>query len=203
MTGMIFFGGDGIWIEEDEYPYMELDPMLCGRWRADDGGALALDEYGSVTNVFKFWNALNREPDSVTWSAFDGYLTLSANYSIEYQYAIREGTQYVNGEEVATDELILRKDYISEYIDYGEYYRIKTDDIGLVGIWKPRALSGDFIFYGDGTGVIGNNWLTWWADETTLYYNVSEQKTYDYIVAGDVLTIFFSDGSRSYTKVGN
>ena len=51
--------------------------------------------------------------------------------------------------------------------------------------------------------MIGSNDLTWYADETTLCYTTEQKAAFDYTVTGDVLTIFFSDGSEVYTKVGN
>lgn len=193
---------------EDEDFYVdafttELDSELCGRWRTYEGDALALDEYGNVSTVFSFWGAWNRDPDYVTWEASNGYLTLNAHYSIQKRWKIVTGTYNVNGVAEDTYELFFRDGDIPKNSTFGEYFRFQNGDEGLVGVWTPRALSGGLILNEDGTGMIGDNLLTWWADETILYYYPVVSKSYDYTVSGDMLTIFFSDGSRTYTRVGN
>ncbi len=107
---------------------------------------------------------------------------------------------------MATDELNQSKSSVPEASAYGEYYREKTGSTDLAGIWihdNSTGLGGDFELYTDGTGMIGSNPLTWYADESTLYYSPEEMAAFDYTVSGDVLTIFFSDGSEVYTRVGN
>lgn len=198
-----------IWKEnslDDEYNQPELDSALIGRWRSYDGKALTLGDDGTVSEVFSFWNSLNRKPDSVTWEASNGRLILTARRNSEYTYAIGEGKRYINHEEVETDELSLGRSSVPEASAYGDYYREKTSSTDLSGIWihdGSTGLSGDFEFYADGTGMIGSNALTWYADETTLNYTTNEKAAFDYTVTGDVLTIFFSDGSEVYTRVGN
>lgn len=180
-----------------------LDSELYGRWRTYEGDALALDEYGNVTTVFSFWGSWNRDPDYVTWEASNGCLILNAHYSIQKRWKVITGTQHVSGVAEATYELFFRDGDIPENLTAGEYYRFQSGDEGLVGVWTPRALSGGLILNEDGTGMIGDNLLTWWADETILYYYPVVSKSYDYTVSGDILTIFFSDGSRTYTRVGD
>lgn len=74
-----------------EYNQAELDPDLIGRWRSLSGSAITLNDGGTVSEVFSFWNSLNRTPDSVTWEASNGRLILTAYRNIEYKYAIGEG----------------------------------------------------------------------------------------------------------------
>lgn len=184
----------------------ELDPELTGRWRAYDGNALTLNDNGTVSEVFSFWNSLNRTPDSVAWEASNGRLILTAIYNTEYKYALGEGKRRINGEDVATDELNLDRSRIPEASEYGYYYREKTGSTDLTGTWihnNSKGLGGNIEFYADGTGMIGDNPLTWYADGSNLYYTAEQKAAFDYTVSGDVLTIFFSDGSRVYTKVGN
>lgn len=188
-----------------EYSENVLDSDLIGRWRSYDGNALTLEDGGTVSKVFSFWNSLNSDPDSVTWEAANGRLTLTAHRSYEYHWAIGEGSKHIDGVEVETDELSLNKYGIPNASAYGDYYRVKTSSTDLTGTWEAgsNTLSGAYVFYADGTGMIGNNPLTWYADDTTLNCWVEEKKFYDYTVYGDVLTIYFSNGSEIYTKVGN
>lgn len=193
--------------EQDEDFYVdeftiELDSELCGRWRTYEGDALALDEYGNVSTVFSFWGSWNRDPDYVTWEASNGYLTLNAHYSLQKRWKIVTGRFIGYGVAEDTYELFFRDGDIPENSMTGEYFRFQDGDEGLVGVWTPRALSGTLILNEDGTGMIGDNLLIWWADETILYYYPVVSKSYDYTVSGDTLTIFFSDGSRTYTRVG-
>ena len=190
---------------EYEDNQVELDSELIGRWRSYDGNALTLNDNGTVFEVFSFWNSLNRKPDSVTWEASNGRLILNAHRDIEYKYAIGEGKRRINGVDVVTDELNLSKSSIPDASPYGEYYREKTGSEDLLGIWEPgsQTFSGSYEFYADGTGMIGANAFTWYADGTTLHYSVEEKVAFDYTVTGDILTIFFSDGSEAYTRVGN
>lgn len=188
-----------------EYSENVLDSDLIGRWRSYDGKALTLGDGGTVSEVFSFWNSLNSEPDSVTWEAANGRLTLTAHRNYQYYWAIGEGSVYIDGVEVETDELSLDKYEIPNASASGDYYRVKTSSTDLTGTWDAgqNTLSGAYVFYADGTGMIGNNPLTWYADDTTLNCQVDEKKSYDYTVYGDVLTIYFSNGSEIYTKVGN
>lgn len=191
---------------DSEDNQVELDSELMGRWRSYDGNALTLNDNGTVSDVFSFWNSLNRNPDSVTWEASNGRLILTAIYNTEYKYALGEGRRRINGEDVVTDELNLDRSRIPEAGEYGYYYREKTGSTDLTGTWihnDSKGLSGNIEFYADGTGMIGDNPLTWYADESNLYYTAEQKAAFDYTVSGDVLTIFFSDGSKVYTRVGN
>lgn len=191
---------------DSEDNQVELDSELMGRWRSYDGNALTLNDNGTVSDVFSFWNSLNRNPDSVTWEASNGRLILTAIYNTEYKYALGEGRRRINGEDVITDELNLDRSRIPEAGEYGYYYREKTGSADLTGTWihnDSKGLGGNIEFYADGTGMIGDNPLTWYADESNLYYTAEQKAAFDYTVSGDVLTIFFSDGSKVYTRVGN
>ena len=191
---------------DSEDNQVELDPELMGRWRSYDGNALTLNDNGTVSDVFSFWNSLNRNPDSVTWEASNGRLILTAIYNTEYKYALGEGRRRINGEDVVTDELNLDRSRIPEVGEYGYYYREKTGSTDLTGTWihnDSKGLGGNIEFYADGTGMIGDNPLTWYADESNLYYTAEQKAAFDYTVSGDALTIFFSDGSKIYTRVGN
>lgn len=192
--------GGFYWVGEDDFKIS--DPSLVGRWRTYEGDTLELDEYGTAPTVFTFWGVLNGKPDSVTWEASNGYLILSAHYSTEQRWEIRPRGN-IDGHEAVTDELFLRDEDIPKDETYGEYYREHTGNEGLSGVWKSRQMLVDLILYEDGTGMMGEHMLTWEADETTFYCYPVIEKAYDYIVSGDTLTIFFSDGSRTYVKVGD
>lgn len=87
------------------------------------------------------------------------------------------------------------------YYQDGDYYRVKTGNKDLVGTWTNNTR--EWIFNSDGTGQLGTNPMTWWATETELYYSPVESRAYDYTVSGDTLTIFFNDGAKVYTRVGD
>ena len=73
-----------------------------------------MNDNGTVSEVFSFWNSLNRKPDSVAWEASNGHLILTAIYNTEYKYALGEGRRRINGEDVITDELNLDRSRIPE-----------------------------------------------------------------------------------------
>ena len=196
-------------IDNDAYlddNYSTLDNDLCGRWRSYDGSALTLESSGYATTVFQFWNVLNDKPDSVTWEASNGRLTLYAHHTLGYYWIIGEGTRF----DTETEELYLKEitssntpystvpTYAGYYQD-GDYYRVKTGNKDLVGTWTNNTR--EWIFNSDGTGQLGTNPMTWWATETELYYSPVESRAYDYTVSGDTLTIFFNDGAKVYTRV--
>ena len=198
-------------IDNDAYlddNYSTLDNDLCGRWRSYDGSALTLESSGYATTVFQFWNVLNDKPDSVTWEASNGRLTLYAHHTLGYYWIIGEGTRF----DTETEELYLKEitssntpystvpTYAGYYQD-GDYYRVKTGNKDLVGTWTNNTR--EWIFNSDGTGQLGTNPMTWWATETELYYSPVESRAYDYTVSGDTLTIFFNDGAKAYTRVGD
>lgn len=60
-----------------------------------------------------------------------------------------------------------------------------------------------FTFNEDGTGAFANDkYITWEADDERVYIYYDLYSIFDYSVEGDILIIFFSDGSDIYTRVG-
>lgn len=84
------------------------------------------------------------------------------------------------------------------------YHRMEgTTGDGLTGQWDIRAIGGNLTLNDDGTGMVGNSFCIWQADDTMLWEYIHQQCTYDYYVSGDMLELFFSDGSKTFIKVGN
>lgn len=199
-----FLGDDG-----NYGSYVNLDSALVGRWRSYDGSALALNDSGGVDTVFQFWNTMNGNPEYVTWEASNGRLTLYGHYTVGCYWIIGEMDNMG-----ATMEMLYMKEITANNEPYNSvpdlgtyqydyYYFREKIGTGLIGAWTSRT-GLDLIFYADGTGMVGNNYLTWWSDdETMLYYYPVQAKSYDYTVSGDTLTVFFSDGSKIYTRVGD
>lgn len=182
--------------------YSNLDSSLVGRWRSYDGSALTLESSGYATTVFQFWNRLLNKPDSVTWDASNGQLTLYAHSQEEYYWIIEEETYF----DMETDRLYLNRitpynTATSAYYDVS-YSRERTSTTDLAGTWDvtyDRALT----LNSDGTGQLGGLPMTWEATDTELYFYPIESRIYDYTVSGDTLTIFFNDGAKVYTRVGD
>lgn len=174
--------------------YSAIDPSLVGRWRAYDGSALTLEDTGYATTYFKFWYGLNPDPEYVTWEAYDNRLILSAHCSHEYQWWLSSSVRIVDDLEI--DELHLGSS--------GKYWREKIGGNDLVGTWtSSEKWDSGFTLHPDGTGMKGSLPITWWIDGDIFHYNTTETHSYDYTISGDTLTVFFSDGSRIYTRVGN
>lgn len=64
-----------------------------------------------------------------------------------------------------------------------------------------------FRFYEDGTGILNDRyemtWYTYTADDgkNVLNYKIYDKTNFDYYTIGDTLTVFLSDGSRTYIKI--
>lgn len=187
--------------EEDNYEqYPNLDSSLVGRWRSYDGGTLEFSDSGIITFCdFQCWSLKGQEPDLVYWEASNGRVTCSAYFYNDFKY--RMWTQF-EGEK-----------YEEERLNVGggdsDYYRISGTHGNIVGKWVS-VWSGwwSYQFNEDGTGMYNERypitWYTYTKDDGTsmLGYTVVDDTYFDYTITGDTLTVFLSDSSRIYTKVG-
>ena len=98
-------------------------------------------------------------------------------------------------------------DYIALPI-WGKFYRVKgTEGDSIVGSWAIESVNSDRTslgLYEDGTGYwYGHDAYYWNATDTNLEICISLQTGCDYYVAGDMLELFFSNGSMIFTRVGS
>ena len=188
----------------DNYDYSNMfDLSLVGRWRAYDGGYVEFDEYGNAAISFSPHGSL-LIPDYVTWEVFNGQIILTSHFSSTPTYKIRDVGS-------SSQRLDLSTQSIS-----GSYYFRTEVGTSLAGTWTeigsgyrtPDAL----VLLSNGTGTMhrlisstsmGTVPITWWADGTKLHIEWSLQSAYDYTVSGSMLTIYFSNGSQFYQRVGS
>lgn len=176
-------------------PAAQMDASLYGRWRAADGTSIAFDEYGGAqTNMeLRPWWAIGKST-ALSWEASNGQLKLITSYSAEYKY-----TYYPD-----TGEIGARADQLQVGSLFLHRVNGNTGD-SMIGVWDDNDMGGPyFTFNADGTGAFANDKpTTWVADEENVYIYYSLYGTYDYYVSGDMLELFFSDGSKTFIKVGN
>lgn len=181
--------------------YQNLDSSLVGRWRSYDGGTLEFSDSGVITSCdFQCWSLVGRKPDLIYWEASNGRVTCSAYFNSDIKYWI---FKQFEGEK---DE----REIISIGGGDSDYYRVSgTYGGGIVGKWV--SVYGEvwsYQFNEDGTGMWNGKFPITWCTYTTddgasvLNYSLLDSTYFDYTVTGDVLTVFLSDGSRIYTKVG-
>lgn len=191
---------DYSWVEGDIDDSLHRDQALVGRWRAYDGGYVEFSEYGEAAMSFSPYGSVF-VPDFITWDASNGRITLSSHFSETSTWEIKNS---------GSEQMLI----LSRYNDQ-RYYRSEVGT-SLVGTWNSGAFSGfgDLVLLSDGTGTMNrvissDPWtmekvpITWRSDDTNFYVNWTLLSAYDYTVSGDILTIYFSNGSQIYTKVGN
>lgn len=202
------YNNDVYYYEDEEYEStFMLDDALCGRWRSDDGQIIELSADGfAQTNlgIEPFW-----APGSITsimWDTSSGQLSLIAYYDAQYKYTYTEKNM---DDEWSYDKIIFRG------VQYGgslEFNRLNdTEGDNIIGEWVDgQEWNGPdtipyYIFNEDGTGTLarGSVECTWQVDDEYFYMNYALITSYDYYVQGDMLQIFFADGSKYYTRVGN
>ena len=198
--------GEDDWIppgDIDDPGTLIRDPSLVGRWRSYDGGYVEFGDYGEAAISFSPHGSL-LIPDYITWEASNGRVVLTSHFSETSTYEIQDlgSRQHLN---LSTNKLS------------GTYYTRAEVSSSLVGTWDKVGSSGyvtsnALILLSDGTGIMnrlissssmGDVPITWWADNTTLRIDWALQSAYDYTVSGDMLTIYFSNGSQMYSRVGN
>lgn len=193
---------------DDDYPvdnddYSVLDDDLCGRWRNSDGGTLQFDDSGVISSCdFKCWSSWFGTPDRIYWEAYNGRVSCSSYFDVNMTYEI---SQSANG----YDNMLVA---FSDTADWTDQYRRTSGSTGdgIIGTWaNATGTSQTFEFYEDGTGMENGKFSLTWSPYTTdegisaIIYSRLESTYFDYSVTGNLLTIFLSDGSRTYTKVGN
>jgi len=184
---------------EVDYGYesaANLDPDLIGRWRSYDGGILEFDEYGNILNCdFNCWSIDDASPTYVYWTTNNGRVNCTAYFNMEYVYELVPPSE--------------SNEYEVLKIQGTEFYRVEgTNGEGVVGTWYHTYWSRQF--NADKSGMINGRYpLTYWytyqteSGENILSYEIEDRTYFDYTVNGNMLTVFLSDSSRIYTKVGN
>lgn len=181
--------------EDEAYAYdLALDGALCGRWRSADGGVIELSDTGEAQTSLDLrpWWAIGKST-ALSWEASNGQLRFITSYAAEYNYQYYPkdwGNEY-DADHLRVDSLTLHR------------VNGNTGD-SMIGVWDDNDMGGPyFTFNEDGTGAFANDkYITWEADDERVYIYYDLYSTFDYSVEGDILTIFFSDGSDIYTRVG-
>lgn len=176
-----------------------LDSLLVGRWRSYDGGTLEFSDSGVITSCdFKCWSLIGQKPDWIYWESSNGRVTCSAYFYSDVKYRIFK--QFEGEKDEREIIAISNNDYYRESGTYGG---------GIVGKWV--SVYGEvwsYQFNEDGTGMWNGKYpITWYtyttdAGASALNYCLVDSTYFDYSVTGDILTVFLSDGSHVYTKVG-
>lgn len=171
----------------------QLDASLYGRWRATDGSILELSDNGTVANVnFQVWIDPST-PDSIIWEASNGQIIFDSQFNCEYEWSVERD------QDLDVDVLTLIKNSYPI-----RYHRMEgTTGEGLIGQWDIQAIGVDLTLNPDGTGMVGNSSCIWQTDGVILWEYIHQRCAYDYYVSGDMLELFFSDGSKTFIKVGN
>lgn len=193
---------DYSWVPGDIDDSLLRDQALVGRWRSYDGGAVEFDEYGNAAVSFRP-NASILPPDYITWETSNGQIVLSSRFSDTYRWELSERGS---------------KQYLTLSTLTSTIYARSESDTSLVGTWDEIGdgyrNTDALVLYADGTGTINKvvssaTWareiipITWWTDDTNFNYEWTTRSAYDYTVSGNILTIYFSNGSQIYTKVGD
>lgn len=171
-----------------------IDPALIGRWAAYDGGTLEFTDAGCITNInFRCWRTTVRNPDRIEWSVENGRVNCVSYFDYSYPYKFTEdgkGRVWIN------DVLFRPAD--------------GADNSGLIGNWIDHNYGVTTLQLNeDGTGMYEGYPITWYTSPTidgstdVFYYTMKDNGYFDYQVDGNLLTVFLSDGSKVYTKVGN
>lgn len=182
-------------LSQNEY-YRNSDPDLFGRWRSSDGKAIEFYEGGSGSMNFCLWSQDQLGTcDYTLWQANNGHLTLEPHFSYQMNYEYTP-----KSEENPYDSLSVSP--------WGKFYRVAgTEGDSMIGSWAIGSTASDHTslgLYEDGTGYwYGHNAYYWDANDSSLEICISLQAGCDYYVAGDMLELFFSDGSMLFTRVGN
>jgi len=186
--------------QNDTIISIDRDPNLIGRWRSYDGGLLEFDADGNITNCdFKCWSIGDASPDNVTWRTENGRVYCSAYFYMEYKYELIPPTEENNYE-------ILK-------MHGSEFKRVEgTVGDGLVGKWNNTFFGSSLSrqFNADQSGMLNGKynliyWYTYQSEnnDDLLCYGIEDPTFFDYKINGDILTIFLSDTSQVYTKVGD
>lgn len=202
-------GGGDFGIDEEDSTY--VDPALVGRWRSSNGGALTITADGLITDVdFNCWTGAARiqngvnDPSlqSIQISTDNGRANCEASFVYNWKYKI-----YLDELSITEDEILnMPLDSLAEY------RRTEPGD-GIEGTWSSTLDGREFYsFYDDGSGWHETRqhtyYIYYWTTNPDENGNdvitfVEEDPSYfDYSVSGDILTIYLSDGARTYQRVG-
>ena len=182
--------------------YGNLDSALVGRWRSNDGGTLEFTDSGVISSCdFKCWS-MNGEPERVYWETSNGRVTCSAYFDENVTYEISK----------SADGYDMVGITFPDARNWTQWYQRTSGSTGngIIGTWASMSnTSWSFEFNEDGTGMDSEKYpFTWYAYTTdeginAMSYTLLDSTYFDYSISGNTLTVFLSDGSRVYTKVGN
>lgn len=176
------------------------DATLTGRWRAADGRYIDLWANGNADTDLDIYEAYFDDAVSLnitsTWTGGSGQLTFSTDYWAVY------GFEYFSD----SDALYLKGKNNRRSARYQREAGIPGS--GLVGDWD--IVNCYFSFLEDGTGLckkfinllsITEFPISWYIDGDNLNMGYGWTSTYDYYISGDVLTMFYAEGSQDFVKV--
>lgn len=195
--GMKGYGGSA----EDYYgEYPCLDPSLVGRWRSYDGGMLEFSDDGTIHSCdFQCWSLGTLKPNLIYWVTANGRVSCTAFFDHEVKY-------WISRKWVGTKD---ENEVITIAGGDSEYYRVSGTEGDIVGKWV--SVWGEvwsYQFNEDFSGMWNDrypiSWYTYTTDDgiSMLRYTVVDDTYFDYTITGDMLTVFLSNSSRIYTKVG-
>lgn len=193
------FYGDGV--EEVYDTSLNIDYDLVGRWRNQDGGMLEFDEFGNIVNIdFECWSVFDN-PNYITWEAADGRVTCYSAFCYDKSYEIattgENGDQELkfdrNGVWYLRDEEVMGEGLIGRWINKGWEVLTCQFNADGSGWWNDKYPISWYVYEAENEGVITNR----------VEYTIYDSAYFDYHVAGDILTVYLSNGSRMYTKVSN
>lgn len=195
---------EGDWSGDDEWS-VPLDEALCGRWRASDGSSIEFASDGTLTSAnFQVWPTLLyfhdwNKPYYVTWQASNGQVTFTSYFSETCTYELGTTSFYdsASGQWIDVDELSIA--------GYQEEARLDalTGD-GIVGTWGWRDTNTvRTVLNADGTGSWLDHPISWWEQDGEFTMAYQGTSTFDYYILGDAMEFFFSNGSKTFVKVGD
>ena len=176
------------------------DSDLTGRWRAADGSYIELWANGDADTDLNIYEAYFDDAVSLnitsTWTGGNGQLTFSTDYwaTFGYEYFSDNDALYLKGKNNRRSARYQRE--------------AGVPGSGLVGDWDIANCY--FAFCEDGTGSC-KKYITllstvefpisWYTNDENLNVGYGWTSTYDYYLSGDVLTMFYAEGSQDFVKV--
>lgn len=188
----------------------DLDKALYGRWRADDGTIIELNSDGTAyTNLSlsPWW--VRGGITEFAWEASDGCLYITTVYDVHYTYSITFGDYDSEWLNEKYDKLVFAS---SQHFGYEYFERLDgTEGDSIIGQWIDSTewnypdTTPFYVFNDDGTGSFNRGGVSciWSADEENFYMTYALMNSFDYYVKGDSLQLFFTDGSKFFTRVSN
>ena len=185
---------DLYWYHQPSTPFFPIDTNLVGgRWVSDTGTRIELFGDGTGTTTMNLWE-WPFSGNEIQWFVDDGRLILFAEH-------VRQCTNMIsfNGQRSRYE---LRVTNVPEV-----YARTEgVDENNLYGLWMPTTSGGGGIrFNRDGTGhdyISRLGHFTWHLHDGVVTRVYQQGWMFDYLASGNQLTLFGTDGSTVYTRIG-